>query len=97
MNVETIEKLKRLADKCVFSMEGITIMKTEEYDNRLKQIEQLTNNWNELEEYIKQIAKDNNKRIPKDILQRRYMNGYYACNRDISDKMKEIKERYKNE
>lgn len=51
--IMNFNQLKRLADKCVFSMEGITVMKTEEYNYRLQQITQLTNNWNELEKWCK--------------------------------------------
>ena len=86
MNVETIEKLKRLANNCVFSMEGITIIKTEEYNYRLKQIDQLTNNWNELEEWLKSyIALIENP----DTLEEQTLEDL----KEVLDKMKEIKER----
>lgn len=45
-------QLKAIANECVFSMQGVTVMKTEEYNYRLQQIDQLTNNWNELEEWL---------------------------------------------
>ena len=71
-------QLKRLADKCVFSMEGVTVMKTEEYNYRLQQIDQLTNNWNELEEWIKEMSMGTCE---------------YNIYDEIRDKMKEIKEK----
>lgn len=76
-------QLKAIANECVFSMEGITVMKTEEYDNRLKQITQSTNNWNELEEWLKEDLKQI------------YRDAGYRNNivREILDKMKEIKEK----
>lgn len=72
-------QLKAIANECVFSIEGITVMKTEEYNYRLQQISQLTNNWNELEEYILN----------------HYIVGHTIQNASLDDilrKMKEIKE-----
>ena len=53
-------------------------------DKMQEQITQLTNNWNELEEYIE---KENSKYIPTDP----YMDGTNATYEEILDKMKEIK------
>lgn len=79
-------QLKAIANECVFSMEGITVMKTEEYDNRLKQITQLTNNWNELEEWVKELQKF------KGINQQGFS---WGVAQEVLDKMKEIKEKNK--
>ena len=47
-------QLKAIANECVFSMEGITVMKTKEYDYRLQQIERLNNIINELEKWLEE-------------------------------------------
>lgn len=76
-----IEQLKKIAEECVFSVEGITIIKTEEYYNRLNQITQLTNNWNDLEEWLKTNAEETIEIMEKLTYQECY------------DKMKELKEK----
>ena len=50
-----------------------------------QQIDQLTNNWNELEEWIKN---ENSNYVPLDS----YVDGTNATYEEILDKMKEIKE-----
>ena len=50
-----------------------------------QQIDQLTNNWNELEEYIEN---ESSKYVPTDP----YIDGTNATYEEILDKMKEIKD-----
>lgn len=83
-------QLKAIANECVFSMEGVTIMKTEEYNYRLQQIDQLTNNWNELEEWIKQFPHISYTSVEE--VDGKRLSGILIPLDDILDKMKEIKD-----
>ena len=67
--------------KLIYSQEDLDLILSLKIQEKEEQLDQLTNNWNELEEWIKE--KDN----------KGYEKLYVE---DILDKMKEIKERKQN-
>lgn len=67
--------------------------------NKQKQLDQLTNNWNELEEWVKEYMRKNEKWYTNELSthdKQYYGDTYYTTNAvlmTILDKMKEIKEK----
>ena len=93
------KKLIKCCDQCHKYMNGACAWLSlgNEYCDEImeiqKVIDQLTNNWNELEKWLKEQKKIENAKPPINMLNQQFKNGYYEAMCNILDKMKEIKEK----
>lgn len=75
--------------KLIYSQEDVDLILSLEIQEKEEQITQLTNNWNELEEWLEEeISKSNLKGCS---FEQTYITGKYTAYKKSLNKMKEIK------